>query len=802
MIPIDERPLEPEERRLRLLLTILSVAFALAVFAYLLPALFGPLRSAWTQLPFVTNSVVKIGTFAMLAFVAAADPRRFRALILLLIWGHVISLLAMGAALAYGDLSPPEWRDRVRISMTWTLVGAMLLDGGIVALLIVFFARADRAHYQLRYLSPVEFRALRAVADVVLQGDPELVPSEQIARNVDTYLSSFQAQRKWIAKLALLGLELYPLLSWRAPLSYQSHAERAAFVRRALYQDVDRRLLPKWLRTAVQGITRMGSQLTYLGYYNDPRTHAAVGYQRFSERADTPQRLQASPPLPRRPLRTLGPADVSEQELSADIVIVGTGAGGSVLAHELVAQGLDVLMLERGRHVDPSQFTEDEVDMLGRLYSDGALQLSRDFRFQVLQGSCVGGTTVVNNAVSFRLPDRVLERWNDRGQTDARLDERGYRASEEAVWNLVHVQEQRDHLNPSGHPIAQAMARLGLTRPPNRAGAVSANIHGCLGCGYCNIGCAYGKKLSMLDEVLPRAQAAGRGRLRILAQCEVDRFEGLGRRITAARCRLDDGRTVRVKGRTFAVAAGAISSSLLLLRSAILPDRAGLGLCFNIGSPISGVFRDSIRAYAGLQISHYVDVEPSRGYILETWYNPPVAQALTMPGWFDEHFEHMKAYDRTASLGVLVGSESNGRASTGGLTQRTIDYSPTRGDLDKLLQGLVLAGDVLFEAGCDPVMPHTFRLHRYRSRAELRQLPSAVRDAADLTIGTGHPQGGNAVSARPDRGVLNPDFRVKGYENLFVTDASAFPSSTGVNPQITVMALAHYASRFVIDAVR
>lgn len=794
--------LTPEEQRLRLLLRILAAAFTLAVLAYLLPALVGRWKPAFTQLPFVTNSVVKVAVLGALAFLGAGDVRRHRAFVLLLIFGHAMSEVAMVACLIWADLSAPVWQATMGMPMRTTIYGAMILDGVILALLIGAFTSADRARYQLRYFAPLEFRALAALADVVLDGrDEEVVPAREIARNVDRYLGSFDAKRKFLTKLALTGLELYPLLTWQAPLSYLHREERRRFVRRALYEDVDRRLLPEWFRTLVQGMTHLGSQLVYLGYYNDPRSFPSVGYQPFLDRQDAAQRLLDSPSPPRLPLRTLTPADVMQEELTADVVVIGTGAGGSILADQLVRAGHDVLMLERGRHVDPSTFTTDEVDMLGRLYQDGALQLSRDFRFQVLQGSCVGGTTVVNNAVSFRLPDRVLELWNDPAQLDARLDPRAYREAEDDVWRLMRVGTQ-DHrfLNPSGYRIHEAIGRLGLAQAPNRAGAIDANIVDCVGCGYCNIGCAYGRKLSMLDHVLPRAQAAGPGRLRILSQCEVTKLEGRGAAITAARCELGDGRTVRIRGRVFTLAAGAVSSSLVLLRSGIRSDRAGRGLCFNVGSPISGVFPEPILSTAGLQISHYCEPEPSRGYVLESWYNPPVAQALTMPGWFDDHFAHMRLYDRIGSIGVLVGSETNGRATTGGLTGREIQYTPTAGDLRKILDGLVLAGKVLLEAGCQPVMPHTFRLRRFRTVAELEAFPGSIRDTSDLTIGTGHPQGGNAISGRKDRGVVAPDFRVKGYTNLFVTDASLFPSSIGVNPQITVMTLARYGARFVAEA--
>jgi choline dehydrogenase-like flavoprotein len=85
----------------------------------------------------------------------------------------------------------------------------------------------------------------------------------------------------------------------------------------------------------------------------------------------------------------------------------------------------------------------------------------------------------------------------------------------------------------------------------------------------------------------------------------------------------------------------------------------------------------------------------------------------------------------------------------------------------------------------------------FRSPAELERLDQIVLDPSYIALGTGHPQGGNALGADPRRGVVGPDFRVHGYENLYVCDASVFPSSLTVNPQLTIMSLAHYAAPLI-----
>jgi len=147
-----------------------------------------------------------------------------------------------------------------------------------------------------------------------------------------------------------------------------------------------------------------------MGYYGDERAAERAGYIPFSKRpgfAEAMERVDHDRPR----VKCMSPADIPGEELSADIVIVGTGAGGAMLARELAERGREVLLLERGPHVEPRDFTENEAEQLSSLYADGALTMSTDFNFHVAQGMCVGGSTVVNNAVCFDLPAHVLDRW-------------------------------------------------------------------------------------------------------------------------------------------------------------------------------------------------------------------------------------------------------------------------------------------------------------------------------------------------------------------------------------------------------
>jgi choline dehydrogenase-like flavoprotein len=316
------------------------------------------------------------------------------------------------------------------------------------------------------------------------------------------------------------------------------------------------------------------------------------------------------------------------------------------------------------------------------------------------------------------------------------------------------------------------------------------------------MGCRWGKKLSMLNNILPAMQEkAGVENFRIIAGCEVIRLKSTGPKVSSLIAQFRNGRKIEVRGKTFVVAAGAISSSLLLQRSGIATGRAGKRLSFNIGSPITAVFPEVLDAYRGLQISHYLRLNPDRGYIFETWFNPPMFQSTVMPGWWGDHYRNMQRYNRMTCTGVLVGSESNAEVRLGGLTKRDIRYKPTQHDFKTLLEGLKLAGEIYLKAGAECVMPNTYKYYEYNSNEQLSMMRYDIKDSSDITLGTGHPQGGNVISRNKRIGVVDEELRVYGYSNLFVTDASVFPTSVGVNPQITVMALADYAVPYVAETI-
>ncbi len=793
--------LTPQEKRLRWILRLAGFTFCGETLVYLLPALIDP-SPGWGQLPFVVNSVLKAALIGGACLIAAADLRRFERLVSLVVIGLALWVPAGALVLLFGQHSGDVEILGVEISMTAILWIGILFEGALALVFALLHRAAFRSWHRIAYLSSGQFRTVIALAEGFYWSSsskddaPTDLTPEKVAENADDYLGGFEAKRKWVMGVALTGINLYPLLFARPSFTLMAIDERRAFLEHHFGDDVARKRIGSFRRWLVQGMIRLGQQVVYLGYYGDPASWPATGYVPFSRR---PEGLRAERKQP-------GGLAVEDGrhgsgDLDAEVVIVGSGAAGAVIGYRLAEHGHRVLILERGHHRDPATFSEDEVDMLSSLYRDGAVQIARDFKLQVLQGMCVGGTTVINNAVSIEPPDEVLAEW-DRRLGD-HFDPGRVRDAVASIKRLLEIKAQPARIHsPGARKFIAGVEALDLQHRARRYEPIEANIRDCLGCGYCNIGCAYGRKLSMLDTLLPWAQERFDGRLRIVAETSVEGVDASGDHVDALQCKAGD-RSFRVRGRRFVIAAGAINSSYLLGRSGLGGPAVGRGLSFNVGSPITAEFDQELNSYAGLQITHVFE-PPSAGpdVVMETWFNPVLSQALAMPGWFEQHRRNMRNYDHMAATGVLIGTESNGRVEKAFFGGPDVVYEPTAADLERLVEGLKLACRIYLAAGAKKVMPATFQFKSFSSPEEVERLSEIVRSNEDIQLGTGHPQGGNSLAREAAEGPVDPrDFRVHGTENLHLCDASVFPTSLGVNPQLTTMSLAECAAAEICAAL-
>jgi choline dehydrogenase-like flavoprotein len=256
------------------------------------------------------------------------------------------------------------------------------------------------------------------------------------------------------------------------------------------------------------------------------------------------------------------------------------------------------------------------------------------------------------------------------------------------------------------------------------------------------------------------------------------------------------GKREAIAAQRVVVTAGAIGSSAVLLQSGItLEGRVGRGLHILGGVFVAAETTETLNGYDGIGLCCIADTEED--YVIESYFAPPGVFAMSLGGWFGTHFQRMRNYTRYAQAGVMVGTDPTGQVFLDKRGEPRIKLALSATDLARLKQGIVRLAEIYLEGGAHRVLPATFRVVEFANRGDLNLIDEYVQGQDDLLVGSAHPQGGNAMNANTERGVVGEDFRVHGHENLFVADASVFPTNIWTNCQATVMAMSHYASGFV-----
>lgn len=458
--------------------------------------------------------------------------------------------------------------------------------------------------------------------------------------------------------------------------------------------------------------------------------------------------------------------------LEADVCVVGAGAGGAVLAAELAEGGARVVVLEQGPRHDPETFTARPPEMLARLYRDGGQTVTVGSPPILLPlGRGLGGTTLVNSGTCFRTPTAVLDRW--RREFGLPLDEAGLAPIFDRVEAALSVAE----VTPELAGANAAIARRGAERLGWSHGYLRRNARGCVGSGVCVFGCPTSAKQHTGITYLPRALAAG---ARVVTGADVGRVVVRGGRATGVEARVEGGGRLEVRAPTVVVCAGTIHTPLLLGRSGLGQDSGQLGRNLALHPATAGFARmDEIVDMArGVPQSFYVDEFAADGIMFEGVAGPPGYAAMSLPVTGARHADAMADYRRLAQFGLMVSDASRGRVRS--LAGRpVVQYALVPEDVAKFRTGLARLEELFRAAG---------------AREVLLPLPPGVRPeharARDLKLMAFHPLGTARADASPADGVVDGDLALHGAAGVYVADGSVVPSALGVNPQLTIMALA------------
>ncbi|NDJ60649.1 MAG: oxidoreductase [Chloroflexi bacterium] len=556
-------------------------------------------------------------------------------------------------------------------------------------------------------------------------------------------------------------------------------------------------------RKAFHGVKRLALFVFY-SRQPDPAapnpTWAAFNYH--GPDRDPPPTVAADPI---QPLAITGPTT-----LSADVLVIGSGAGGGVVAGELAAAGHDVLVIEKGAHYRDSEFHGREYDSTQALFERSGVLTTRDLSMQVLAGSVLGGGTTINWSASLRPPQSLLHEWaHDHGFGGALSSD--YARSVEAVFERTCVNAEASAVNPQNCALSDGCAALGYD-----VSTIPRNVDGCTDCSFCNFGCAAGTKQSTLKTYLRDAVDHG-ARIVVRGHVErvlIERGQAVGAAVTVTDA-AGAAHAVTVRARIVVVAAGALHTPALLLRSGLANANIGANLHLHPTTLTYGIFAQPIRGWDGVPMSRmsseFVDLDGAGyGVRLETAPIHPGLAGL-MLRWTDAHTHRatMGQLERIANVIAIVRDRHGGRIRIDGRGQPVLDYRLHPYDADHLRRGMIEALRVHHAAGAVEVSSghyHPLIYHRGNGRwPSFESFLAAVADAPlhpnTFTLSSAHQMASCRIGGDTALGALDPTGQSYEIRNLYVADASALPTATGVNPMMTIMGTAHYIAQQIKAAL-
>lgn len=488
-----------------------------------------------------------------------------------------------------------------------------------------------------------------------------------------------------------------------------------------------------------------------------------------------------------------GATHAGDLRLETDVLVIGSGAAGAVVACELAEAGQRVVVVEEGPHFTPQQYgAMRPSESLRKLWVDAglafAIGLGDTPMINVMMGRCIGGSSVLTGGVCFRIPGSVLHQWStELGLTE--LTEAKLEAAHESVERALHVEEVPTSLRSrSSQKFVQGAERLGVPMKP-----IVRNTKGCNGCGRCNFGCPHGAKLSVDVTYLERALAAG---AEIWSDCRVDRLSFRGARVTGAEGRLLDAERrqprgrLRVQAKRVVVAAGAYGSPLLLQRSGVgrRSGQVGRNMTVHPAFRVMARFKEPLRGWEGALQSVYSDAFEADGVTLTGLFVPPGVLAATMPGIGPSHLRRAESIPHLAIFGGMIHDEGNG-AVTRGLFGPQMTYRMSAKDRHSATVLMRRMAEIFFAAGAEEVFLPVLGLGGIHAD----RLPSLALERVpgrQLECGSQHPLGTCKMGVNPNGSVVDPNGKAWDTEELYVVDGSTLPTSLGVNPQLSIMTMA------------
>ena len=496
-----------------------------------------------------------------------------------------------------------------------------------------------------------------------------------------------------------------------------------------------------------------------------------------------------------------GPHGEVPPRITCDVAIVGSGAGAGITAELLTKAGLNVVIVEEGPLKSSSDFNQQESAAYPALYQESAARKTEDKAINILQGRCVGGSTTVNWTSSFRTPQPTLDYW----RAHFGLDTYG----NDALAPYFTQAERRLNIGPWLTPpnenndlLRRGAAKLGIS-----AAAIARNVKGCWNLGSCGMGCPTNAKQSMLVTTIPAALDRG---ATLLVETRAERFELANGKVQALLCgpvkangapaSSGSGATTIV-ARHYVLAAGAINSPAVLLRSQVPDPHGRLGARTFLHPVVmsAGVMDQKVEGWQGAPQTIYTDhfletqaIDGPIGFKLEAPPLHPVIFASSVVGFGQQQAELFRNFPNTHVLLALMRDGFHAEAPGGQVKLRgdgspILDYPLTGFVMDGARRALLAMAEIQFAAGARRVLPVHELAQPYESWAQAKTEIDALPMKPLLTkVVSAHVMGGCGAAGSEKLGVTRPDGVHWQLDNLSVHDGSIFPTSIGANPQLSI----------------
>lgn len=783
----------------------------------------------------ICNTLTKYATYSFLAFLIASRKPLRKHLYKVFLVGYGVSVIVSALWLLIGSVFG-DILVNTRIGTTtttdWYFMVNVLIDGGVVALILILRKMYFDVDYSIKALSPSNARAVTALHEALYDGTPE--ENSSILISIDNHVGATRGRKRGLLNFPFWSIENFANLvfGFYPSFSTMDIDNRKYFLRKYILRPPHERA-KSYIPILADLIYKLGTAvhaLITMAHYNNLKAKSGIGFVPIDARDRLQSDYATSPPpfehiakLPKNPTasenykiqsaegmpplvanRVVTPVEEGEVPEKVDYVVIGSGAGGTVAAYRLAQKypEKEILLIERGPRYSPLQdFNDDELEMVRKLYKEGGIQQTKRFDMTVFQGECLGGTTVINNAICFEMPDEIEQQWIDKYDLDLNglseeyktiADEIGIDTLDNNAINQVVLEKFKKGI--TGHNLH--------SNEDNKLHeeSLNANVRNHLGDGADNLGNKRMRKRSMLETYIPWAEANG---VKIVCNVSAVKFEYKDGKVNNLLLRTNIGTYKNLKiCESAVVACGTIASSHLLLRSEITKN-VGKRMSCNFAFPVAFEFDEKLKAFDGSQIT-YGAIDKEYRAVFETYFNPPATFAASVPFYFEKLRAKMNKYEYMVNFGALVGSEPNGtiELKTDWVNGRAFKWELGDTDRDNIKYAFKTILSIGKNAGAKsctlPMEPGvTINLNDIEINEFLSNFEDYPLEMKDLRLTTAHPQGGNIMigdnSKYKNNRVVDNNFKVEGFENLYVCDASVFPTGITINPQWTIMALSSLA---------